>query len=194
DFHVTGVQTCALPIYAQARHRRQPVPADCPPSAGRRSTCFHRCSLPRHHAPASSRQCRAPPCGGGQAGQPLHFWWRVKSGKLIERIAVNFPALKNDVFLRALMRQPVPYTPLSMMHQAGRYLPEYNETRARAGSFMALAQTREYACAFTSRPLLRFELAAAILFSDILTVPHAMGLGLDFVAGEGPRFAHPVRH
>lgn len=107
---------------------------------------------------------------------------------------MNFPTLKNDVFLRALLRQPVPYTPVWMMRQAGRYLPEYNETRARAGSFMALAQNREYACEVTLQPLLRFELDAAILFSDILTVPHAMGLGLDFVAGEGPRFAHPVRH
>lgn len=107
---------------------------------------------------------------------------------------MNFPALKNDVFLRALMRQPVPYTPIWMMRQAGRYLPEYNETRARAGSFMGLAKNREYACEVTLQPLHRFELDAAILFSDILTVPDAMGLGLDFVAGEGPRFAHPVRH
>lgn len=107
---------------------------------------------------------------------------------------MNFPALKNDIFLRALLRQPVPYTPIWMMRQAGRYLPEYNETRARAGSFMALAQNREYACEVTLQPLLRFELDAAILFSDILTVPHAMGLGLDFVAGEGPRFANPVRN
>lgn len=106
---------------------------------------------------------------------------------------MNFPSLKNDIFLRALLRQPVPYTPIWMMRQAGRYLPEYNETRARAGSFMGLAQNREYACEVTLQPLLRFELDAAILFSDILTVPHAMGLGLDFVAGEGPRFAHPVR-
>jgi len=107
---------------------------------------------------------------------------------------VNLPTLKNDVFLRALLRQPVPYTPIWMMRQAGRYLPEYNETRARAGSFMGLAQNREYACEVTLQPLHRFDLDAAILFSDILTVPHAMGLGLDFVAGEGPRFAHPVRN
>lgn len=106
---------------------------------------------------------------------------------------MNLPTLKNDIFLRALLRQPVPYTPMWMMRQAGRYLPEYNETRARAGSFMGLAQNREYACEVTLQPLLRFELDAAILFSDILTVPHAMGLGLDFIAGEGPRFAHPVR-
>ncbi|MBF6617509.1 MAG: uroporphyrinogen decarboxylase [Candidimonas sp.] len=104
------------------------------------------------------------------------------------------PTLKNDVFLRALMREPVPYTPIWMMRQAGRYLPEYNETRAKAGSFLALAQNREYACEVTLQPLMRFDLDAAILFSDILTVPHAMGLGLDFVAGEGPKFAHPVRN
>jgi len=107
---------------------------------------------------------------------------------------VNLPSLKNDVFLRALLRQPVPYTPIWMMRQAGRYLPEYNETRARAGSFMGLAKNREYACEVTLQPLHRFDLDAAILFSDILTVPDAMGLGLDFVAGEGPRFANPVRN
>nr|WP_041683263.1 uroporphyrinogen decarboxylase [Pusillimonas sp. T7-7] len=104
------------------------------------------------------------------------------------------PTLKNDVFLRALMREPVPYTPIWLMRQAGRYLPEYNETRARAGSFLALAQNREYACEVTLQPLQRFDLDAAILFSDILTIPHAMGLGLDFLAGEGPKFAHPIRH
>lgn len=101
--------------------------------------------------------------------------------------------LQNDVFLRALMREPVPYTPIWLMRQAGRYLPEYNVTRARAGSFMKLAQNPEYACEVTLQPLARYDLDAAILFSDILTVPHAMGLGLDFAIGEGPKFAHPVR-
>lgn len=101
--------------------------------------------------------------------------------------------LKNDTLLRALLREPVPYTPVWLMRQAGRYLPEYNQTRARAGSFLALAQNHEYACEVTLQPLQRFDLDAAILFSDILTIPHAMGLGLDFHAGEGPRFAHPVR-
>lgn len=101
--------------------------------------------------------------------------------------------LKNDVFLRALLREPVPYTPIWLMRQAGRYLPEYNATRARAGSFMGLAQNPDYACEVTLQPLARYPLDAAILFSDILTVPHAMGLGLDFAPGEGPRFAHPVR-
>ena len=106
---------------------------------------------------------------------------------------MSLPTLKNDVFLRALMREPVPYTPLWLMRQAGRYLPEYNQTRARAGSFLALAQNPEYACEVTLQPLQRFDLDAAILFSDILTVPHAMGLGLDFLAGEGPKFARPLR-
>lgn len=101
--------------------------------------------------------------------------------------------LKNDVFLRALLRQPVPYTPIWLMRQAGRYLPEYNATRARAGSFMGLAQNPDFAAEVTLQPLARYDLDAAILFSDILTVPHAMGLGLDFVAGEGPRFARPLR-
>jgi uroporphyrinogen decarboxylase len=102
-------------------------------------------------------------------------------------------ALKNDVFLRALLRQPVPYTPIWLMRQAGRYLPEYKATRERAGSFLGMAQNPEYAAEVTLQPLERFPLDAAILFSDILTVPHAMGLGLSFVQGEGPRFARPVR-
>lgn len=107
---------------------------------------------------------------------------------------MSVPTLKNDVFLRSLLRQPVPYTPLWLMRQAGRYLPEYKETRAQAGSFMGLATNKEYACEVTLQPLRRFDLDAAILFSDILTVPDAMGLGLDFVHGEGPKFANPLRH
>ncbi|MFA5663016.1 uroporphyrinogen decarboxylase [Castellaniella sp.] len=101
--------------------------------------------------------------------------------------------LKNDLFLRALLRQPVPRTPLWMMRQAGRYLEEYRRTRAQAGSFMALAQNPELACEVTLQPLRRFALDAAILFSDILTIPDAMGLGLQFVAGEGPQFEHPLQ-
>jgi len=101
--------------------------------------------------------------------------------------------LKNDTFLRALQRQPVDYTPVWMMRQAGRYLPEYRETRAKAGSFMALCRNPELACEVTIQPLERFPLDAAILFSDILTIPDAMGLGLYFTEGEGPRFEHPVR-
>ncbi|HEY0178008.1 MAG TPA: uroporphyrinogen decarboxylase [Dokdonella sp.] len=96
-------------------------------------------------------------------------------------------------FLRALRREPVDATPVWIMRQAGRYLPEYRATRARAGSFLALAQTPELACEVTLQPLRRFALDAAILFSDILTVPDAMGLGLHFVDGEGPKLAHPVR-
>ncbi|PHY07241.1 MAG: uroporphyrinogen decarboxylase [Alcaligenaceae bacterium] len=101
--------------------------------------------------------------------------------------------LKNDIFLRALKREPVPYTPTWLMRQAGRYLPEYNATRARAGSFMGLAQNPAYAAEVTLQPLERFKLDAAILFSDILTVPDAMGLGLSFAQGEGPSFARPLR-
>jgi uroporphyrinogen decarboxylase len=100
--------------------------------------------------------------------------------------------LKNDRFLRALRGAPTDTTPIWVMRQAGRYLPEYRATRARAGSFMALAQNPELACEVTLQPLERFELDAAILFSDILTIPDAMGLGLTFAQGEGPQFAHPV--
>ncbi|WP_329742580.1 uroporphyrinogen decarboxylase [Dyella sp. A6] len=102
-------------------------------------------------------------------------------------------SLNNDRFLRALRREPVDTTPVWLMRQAGRYLPEYRATRERAGSFMALAQNPELACEVTLQPLQRFELDAAILFSDILTIPDAMGLGLSFAQGEGPQFARPVR-
>ncbi|WP_448100654.1 uroporphyrinogen decarboxylase [Luteibacter jiangsuensis] len=101
--------------------------------------------------------------------------------------------LRNDRFLRALRRHPTDTTPIWVMRQAGRYLPEYRATRARAGSFMGLATNPEYACEVTLQPLERFELDAAILFSDILTIPDAMGLGLSFEQGEGPRFARPLR-
>lgn len=101
--------------------------------------------------------------------------------------------LKNDRFLRALLREPVDVTPVWMMRQAGRYLPEYRATRAKAGSFMSLCSTPELACEVTLQPLKRFELDAAILFSDILTIPDAMGLGLTFTPGEGPQFSKPIR-
>jgi uroporphyrinogen decarboxylase len=101
--------------------------------------------------------------------------------------------LQNDTFLRACLRQPTTHTPMWLMRQAGRYLPEYNATRAKAGSFMGLATSPAFATEVTLQPLERYALDAAILFSDILTVPDAMGLGLSFAAGEGPRFAHPVR-
>jgi uroporphyrinogen decarboxylase len=101
--------------------------------------------------------------------------------------------MKNDAFLRALRREPTPHTPVWLMRQAGRYLPEYNAVRAKAGSFMALAQNPDYATQVTLQPLDRFPLDAAILFSDILTIPDAMGLGLSFAEGEGPRFARPLR-
>ncbi|AEJ00996.1 Uroporphyrinogen decarboxylase [Nitrosomonas sp. Is79A3] len=101
--------------------------------------------------------------------------------------------LKNDTFLRALMKQPVEYTPVWLMRQAGRYLAEYNETRARAGDFLSLCKNPGFATEVTLQPLARFPLDAAILFSDILTIPDAMGLGLYFSQGEGPMFERPLR-
>jgi uroporphyrinogen decarboxylase len=104
-----------------------------------------------------------------------------------------FAPLQNDSFLRACWRQATPHTPVWLMRQAGRYLPEYRETRAKAGSFMGLATNTDYATEVTLQPLERYPLDAAILFSDILTVPDAMGLGLSFALGEGPKFATAVR-
>lgn len=101
--------------------------------------------------------------------------------------------LKNDRFLKALLRQPVDRTPVWIMRQAGRYLPEYRATRSRAGDFMSLCKNTELACEVTMQPLQRFPLDAAILFSDILTIPDAMGLGLYFAEGEGPKFHNPVQ-
>lgn len=101
--------------------------------------------------------------------------------------------LNNDTFIRALLRQPTDYTPVWMMRQAGRYLPEYNQTRTRAGDFLSLCKNPDFATEVTMQPLARFPLDAAILFSDILTIPDAMGLGLYFSAGEGPKFERPLR-
>ena len=102
--------------------------------------------------------------------------------------------LKNDTFLRALLNQPVKYTPVWLMRQAGRYLPEYRASRAKAGSFLDLCRNTDLATEVTLQPLDRFALDAAILFSDILTIPDAMGLGLHFVEGEGPRFERPLQN
>ena len=96
-------------------------------------------------------------------------------------------------FLRALLRKPVPRTPVWIMRQAGRYLPEYREVRDKAGDFMSVCSNPELACEVTLQPLRRFRLDAAILFSDILTIPDAMGLGLYFETGEGPKFKRPIR-
>lgn len=100
--------------------------------------------------------------------------------------------LKNDRYLRALQCLPVDYTPIWMMRQAGRYLPEYRQLRAKAGDFMTMCQTPEYACEATLQPILRYNLDAAIIFSDILTIPDAMGLGLYFETGEGPKFKKTI--
>jgi uroporphyrinogen decarboxylase len=101
--------------------------------------------------------------------------------------------LKNDTFIKALLKQPVNYTPVWMMRQAGRYLPEYRQVREQAGSFLNLCTNPELACEVTLQPLRRFNFDAAILFSDILTIPDAMGLGLYFTEGEGPKFKNPIR-
>ncbi|HWJ96030.1 MAG TPA: uroporphyrinogen decarboxylase, partial [Telluria sp.] len=108
-------------------------------------------------------------------------------------MTAKFASLQNDTFLRALLRQPTEYTPLWLMRQAGRYLPEYCATRRRAGSFLGLAKSPDFATEVTLQPLDRYALDAAILFSDILTVPDAMGLGLYFAEGEGPKFERPLR-
>src|SRR5580692_9209241 len=101
--------------------------------------------------------------------------------------------LKNDRLLRAIWKEPLDRTPIWIMRQAGRYLPEYRATRERAGSFMTLCKTPELACEVTLQPLKRYPLDAAIVFSDILTIPDAMGLGLGFAEGEGPYFERPLR-
>lgn len=101
--------------------------------------------------------------------------------------------LKNDTFIKALLKQPTEYTPIWMMRQAGRYLPEYRAVREQAGSFMNLCTNPELACEVTLQPLRRFDFDAAILFSDILTIPDAMGLGLYFTEGEGPKFKNPIQ-
>lgn len=113
--------------------------------------------------------------------------------RILCRIPIMTQTLKNDRLIRALLRQPVDCTPVWIMRQAGRYLPEYRAIRAKAGDFLTLCKTPELACEVTLQPLQRFALDAAIIFSDILTIPDAMGLGLYFTEGEGPRFRHPVR-
>src|SRR5690606_9229343 len=128
------------------------------------------------------------------AGQPfIHHAHRSGGVEVHYQEADRVVTLQNDIFLRALLREPVPYTPLWLMRQAGRYLPEYRATRQRAGDFLTLCKTPELATEVTLQPLERFPLDAAILFSDILTVPDAMGLGLYFAEGEGPKFERPLR-
>ncbi len=116
----------------------------------------------------------------------------IQFSQFFNQMDVSVSQLKNDRYLRALLKQPVDKTPVWMMRQAGRYLPEYKATRAEAGDFMSLCKNAELACEVTIQPLRRFDLDAAILFSDILTIPDAMGLGLYFEQGEGPKFKSPI--
>ena len=140
----------------------------------------------------SGRIVPAPPTWGARRGAQDQNCKACHTGTL--KCPHMLPALQNPTFLQACLRQPTTHTPVWLMRQAGRYLPEYKATRLKAGdSFMALATNVQYATEVTLQPLERFDLDAAILFSDILTVPDAMGLGLSFGVGEGPRFAHPVR-
>src|SRR4029078_10722310 len=142
---------------------------------------------------ADRRAARAPRPEGDARGQPRQPPLDHARDRRAMAPHHREAPLKNDVFLRALAREPTEYTPVWLMRQAGRYLPEYNATRARAGSFLKLAKTPELACEVTLQPLERLPLDAAILFSDILTIPDAMGLGLYFAEGEGPRFERPLR-
>ena len=121
---------------------------------------------------------------------PRYLRWNFLNYCELEKLMSE---LKNDRFIKALIREPLDRTPVWMMRQAGRYLPEYRATRAQAGDFMSLCKNTELACEVTMQPLERYELDAAILFSDILTIPDAMGLGLYFEEGEGPKFRKPVR-
>src|SRR5690625_2117099 len=145
-------------------------------------------SIDGHLGADEKAQHRSPNLQGSGCIRGLYFI------TYIFEVIVSFPELKNDVFLRALMREPVPYTHVWLMRQAGRYLPEYRATRAEAGSFLNLAQNKEYACEVTLQPLLRFDFDAAILFSHILTRHRARVRGLDFIQGAGPKFAHPIRN
>jgi uroporphyrinogen decarboxylase len=127
------------------------------------------------------------------AGCSIRVNAREGPGSAIESRALMSEPLKNDLLLRALLREPTPRRPIWLMRQAGRYLPQYRATRARAGGFLEMCTNPEIACEITLQPIDRFPLDAAILFSDILTIPHAMNLGLEFEAGEGPTFERPVR-
>ncbi|EGL54293.1 uroporphyrinogen-III decarboxylase [Methylophaga aminisulfidivorans MP] len=124
--------------------------------------------------------------------KPFLYLSFLKTGPAIQESIVS--SLKNDRYLRALLKQPVDKTPVWVMRQAGRYLPEYCEVRQKAGNFMTLCSTPELACEVTLQPLRRYDLDAAIIFSDILTVPDAMGLGLHFVTGEGPKFSKTIQN
>src|SRR5690606_32211251 len=152
----------------------------------------------RHDRPLRHRRARTPVRSAAAdlsaaANSPRPCLPHDVKLSAVLRLGGAVTTLKNDRLLRALLRQPVDRTPIWVMRQAGRYLPEYREVRQQAGDFMSLCRNPELACEVTLQPLRRFPLDAAILFSDILTIPDAMGLGLYFETGEGPRFERPVR-
>lgn len=139
-----------------------------------------------------------PPRSTGSCATTNPFWLNLRECRdsanlFTDYSLLMFPELKNDRLLRALRREPVDATPVWIMRQAGRYLPEYRATREQAGDFLTLCKTPELACEVTLQPLRRFDLDAAILFSDILTIPDAMGLGLSLHEGVGPKFSNPVQ-
>src|SRR5574343_1303897 len=148
-----------------------------------------RCTRPGVHR----RCCPSCPRPPKSCGRCPEIAQRQAGPACDNRGMTSFAPLQNDTFLRACLRQATDHTPIWLMRQAGRYLPEYCATRAKAGSFMGLATHVDYATEVTLQPMERYPLDAAILFSDILTVPDAMGLGLSFAQGEGPRFAKNVR-
>src|SRR5258708_8165602 len=129
----------------------------------------------------------------GTAACPSRASEQERTGSRTRNRRASMSDLKNDLLLRALLREPTPRRPIWLMRQAGRYLPEYRATRTRAGGFLEMCTNPEIACEITLQPVDRFPLDAAILFSDILTIPHAMNLGLEFEAGEGPKFEFPIR-
>src|SRR5690606_5989921 len=164
-------------------------------SRTRQAPLWRRTKLPKTKPDKPGKQAanQAPPQGRAHTRSFSFIMAHKNRAPAPDRGPSMTTELKNDRFLRALLRQPTDRTPIWMMRQAGRYLPEYRESRARAGSFMDLCTNPDMACEVTLQPLARYPLDAAILFSDILTIPDAMGLGLYLETGEGPRFRKTVR-
>src|SRR5208283_1321514 len=200
-----GGESGAEDFFARARVQALQGEAHDVQGASRRERAVRRLHRRSRFDAGRAPGDRRAPAGGAWPGRPRPRSFRlhrghdgsirhpgtpqaVRSGR--KNVSGN---LKNDLLLRALLREPTPRRPVWLMRQAGRYLPEYRALRARAGSFLAMCTQPEIACEVTLQPIDRYPLDAAILFSDILTIPHAMNLGLQFESGEGPKFARPVR-